>query len=245
MAHTTPLARTKTAALSRVLDLLPKGYTFYTSGECPAEKALALARKFHARYGIGCTPAERITRKARGEANALLVMYWAAGKESSLVSDLAPILAPREVTLQAPDETTRALSGTSPEAPVSWLLLVTGGTGAVWESEKLISVLERRRLVWLGYELVRHSSRGKTAWTWRRTKEEMTQLYALLAELLNRHHDRAAAEALVRIARQPGFAGVREQSWTLCGFARSRGFTGELPHLFYVQKVSHGEPLLL
>ena len=76
---TTPVARSKTAALARILDSVPKGYAYYTAGECPAGKLEALARKFHARYGIGCSPAQRLTRKQKGLANALLVLYLPAG----------------------------------------------------------------------------------------------------------------------------------------------------------------------
>lgn len=137
-----------------------------------------------------------------------------------------------------------ALPGAS-NTRVSWLLLVTEGTGSVWQSEKLRSVLEKPRLNWLGYELVRHTRGGRTAWTWRRTKEEMAQLYTMLSEQLNRRHAGAVQDTLVRVARQPGFAGVREQSWALCEFTRKRGYDGALPHLFYVQKVGHGERLVL
>lgn len=234
----TPIATSKTAALSRVLDSVPKGYIYYTSGTCTAGKAEKLAKKFHAQYGIGCTPAQRITRKKHGLANALLVLFWPSCLESESASDVSPA-EPPERGFAAP------VSGLPMGTPVSWLLLVTEGSGPVWESEKLRSVQEKPRLNWLGYELVRHTVRGKTTWTWRRTKEAMENLYQLLGEQLNRHHHSAVAETLERIARQPGFAGIREQSWQLCAFARQRGYDGPLPHLFYVQKVSHGERMAL
>jgi hypothetical protein len=210
----TPLARSKSAALARVLDLIPKNYHSYTRGECPARKLEMLIRKFHEHYGIGCTPAQRITRRKRGQANALLVLYQPA----------------------------KSASGeTSGGERVNWLLLVTPGDGQVREMEELRSVMESPRLVWLGYELVRHPVRGQTSWTWRRPKEAMAELYALLTEQMRRHQVRAVTETLERVARQPGFAGVREQSWALCGFTRSLGYAEELPPLFYLQKISHGE----
>lgn len=238
MAHATPLARSKTAALSRVLDNVPKGYTFYTAGECPAGKAMALLRRFHERYGIGCTPAERLTRKSKGLANALLVLYWpddgATGLKLKPPADSA-----------APSPFGRPVSSTLAMLKVSWLMLVTEGAGPIWEMEKLHSVQDKPRLTWLGYELVRHTVRGKTAWTWRRTKEDMADQYRMLEEQCKRRHFNAVGETLERIARQPGFAGVREQSWQLCEFARQRGYEGALPHLFYVQKVSHGERVVM
>lgn len=210
MPASTPIARSKTAALSRVLDAVPRGYTHYTSGVIRADKAIALANKLHGLYGIGCTPGQRIARKKRGEANALLVLYW-------------------------PEN-----CGT-----VDWLMLVTPGRGVIHEREKLRDVTTKPRLTWLGYELVRYSTRGVTRWTWRRRKEEMQYWYAVLTEQAYRRHMAGVTDTLEAIARQPGFHGVREQSWALCQYAFKHGHLGELPFLFYVRKVSHGERLLL
>ena len=210
MTESTPISQTKTAALTRVLDLVARGYVHYTMGVCPVAKATSLARKFHESYGIGITPAKRITRKRQDEANSLLVMYW-----------------PRDA-----------------QGEVHWLLLATPGKGAIWQQETLRDVTQTR-LHWLGYEMVQHASRGKASWTWRRPKQAMAELYALIGEQLAHRHQAAVQETLERAAHQPGFAGVREQSWELAQFARSRGYGRELPHLFFVQKVAHGEPLVL
>lgn len=208
MSATTPIARSKSAALARILDCVPKGYHRYTSGTVAAVKGEALARKFHALYGIGCTPAQRITRKSKGLANVVLVMYWPQGADK-----------------------------------VDWLLLATDGEGL--EGETLRAVDERPRVNWLGYELVRHASLGRTVWTWRRPKTEMADLHALVVDQTHRRHYTALTETLERIARQPGFHGVRAQSWTLLEVARAHGYMGPLPHLFFLQKVSHGERLVL
>lgn len=208
MPPSTPIARSKTAALSRILDSVPKGYHRYTFGTVNSAKAGALANKFHALYGIGCSPAQRLTRKSKGLANAIFVMYWPEGTDE-----------------------------------VHWMLLATVGTGL--ESEKLRLVDEKPRLSWLGYELARYSAQGRTSWTWRRPREEMAELHALVAHQANAKHLAALEETLVRIARQPGFSGVRVQSWALCQEARRRGYGGQLPHLFFLQKVSHGDRLAL
>ncbi len=126
---------------------------------------------------------------------------------------------------------------------VAWLMLITDGE--LDAPEQLREVTDKPRLVWLGYELARYANRGRTSWTWRRTKAEMAELHALLAEQLNRHHHGAVAETLQRIARQPGFHGVREQSWGLFQEALRRGYSGQLPMLFYVQKTNHGTRLML
>lgn len=208
MPASIPIARSKTAALARVLDSIPKGYRRYTSGTVVASKAASLAAKFHAKYGIGLSPAQRLTRKSKGLANCLLVMHW-------------------------PENAERA----------EWLLMATSGKGL--EREATRDVEEKPHLIWLGYELVRHANRGKVSWTWRRTKSEMRDLYALLTGQLNRRHFGAVTDTLERIARQPGFHGVREQSWQLFQYARQHGYEEELPYLFYLQKVSHGDPLVM
>jgi hypothetical protein len=208
MPPTTPISRNKTSALTRVLDLVPRGYHRYTLGTVSAAKAVRLGGKFHARHAIGATPAQRLIRKRRGEANALLVLYW-----------------PEHVDV------------------VDWLLLATDGDGLAGET--LLNVADKPRLLWLGYELLRHPNRGRTSWTWRRPAREMAEHYALLDEFLRKRQPEGVRALLERLAHQPGFHGVRNQSWALCQEARRRGYAGELPHLYYVQKISHGEPLLL
>ncbi|MHB1655778.1 MAG: hypothetical protein ACYCSZ_05340 [Burkholderiales bacterium] len=207
MSASTPISKTKSQALTRVVDVISRGYTRWISGNVKASKAEALAEKFHRLYGIGCTPAQRITRKKHGFANALLVMYWP-----------------------------------EPVKQVEWLVLATNGEGL--DGEVLTEITDRRRLQFLGYELVRHAHDGNTRWTWRRPKAEMADHYTLLAELSGKRHWNAVNELLQRLAHQPGFNGVRTQTWDLCQEARRRGYQGELPHLFYMQKISHGDQLI-
>lgn len=277
----TPIAMSKSAALSRVLDLAVRGYHFYCSGQCPARRLVALAQKFHDGYGIACSPGQRILRKRQGMANAALVMYLRpdrtadtmpeettgkppcpASLESSaerqpgaqLDASMAHVEAPGLISAREALEHTQGtkrltledvLRNISPDTPVEWLLMATAGAGPVHEQERLRCITDKHRLRFCGYELVRHSVGQKSTWTFRRTKEEMASLYALLGEQLKRRHMSRVAESLQRIARQPGFAGVREQSKTLCQFARQKGYEGELPFLFFIQKLSHGERLVL
>ncbi|TDA43623.1 hypothetical protein [Burkholderia pyrrocinia] len=208
MPASTPIARSKTAALARVLDCIPKGYCRYTLGTIAAGKAEALARKFNLRYGIGCTPAQRVTKRKHGFANTLLVLYWPEGGQQ-----------------------------------VEWLMLVSDGRGI--DSEQLRDVADKPRMVWLGYELVRRPERGRTAWTWRRPASEMAEHYALITEFSNKRHTNSLAALLQRLANQPGFHGVREQSKRLFDEVRRRGYVADLPDLFYVRKVAHGERLRL
>ncbi len=75
MLISTPIASTKTAALARILDVAPKGYHRFTRGEVNVRKVPSLLRKFHDLYGIGHTPGQRLTRKAAGRANCVLVLF--------------------------------------------------------------------------------------------------------------------------------------------------------------------------
>lgn len=208
MPAATPLARSKSAALARLLDSVPKGYPRYTSGTVKADKVPALAHKFHDRFGIGCTPAQRITRKKHGQASCLLIVF-------------------------CPPEAEQA----------HWLMLATDGTGL--EQETMRCVTDKPRLQWLGYELIRHPHKGTTRWTVRCLSTDVAEHYALLAELMNKHHTAAVAGLLQRLANLPGFHGVRAQVWALFQEARARGYDAELPHLFYMQKISHGDRLVL
>lgn len=248
----TPIAFSKTAALSRVIDAVTKGYVFYCSGRCPAGKLQALARKFHQRYGIGCSPAQRITRKQHGQANALFVAYCNA---LALQQAMPPAPDQNLAGIQAGDSLVTDEAADNypvvdwmnlpPGCEVEWLLLVTSGNGPAHEQESLRCVTDKQRLVFCGYELVRHPVTGRAAWTFRRTKQEMAGLYALLDSQLKRRRDDEVASTLLCVSRQPGFSGIREQGKALMRHARQHGYQGELPKLFYVQKVKHGAPLSL
>lgn len=205
---TTPIARSKTAAMARIVDCVPRGYTRAISGRVAASKARQLAQKFHDRYGVGCTPAQRLTRKGKGLANTLLAMHWPEGAEW-----------------------------------VEWVLLATEGAGV--EGETWLTLEAKPRLQYLGYELVRHNEARGVRWTWRRPKESMAEAYAVIRDLSNRRQWDSLGAYLQALANQPGFHGVRAQTWQLCQEARAKGYPGETPHLFYVQKTSHGDPLSL
>lgn len=75
MQISTPISESKSAALSRVLDATVKGYTRYVSGQLPTAKLEAFLKKFHQRYAIAASPAQRLTHQKHGKANALLTVY--------------------------------------------------------------------------------------------------------------------------------------------------------------------------
>ena len=63
----------------------------------------------------------------------------------------------------------------------------------------------------------------------------------MLQSYSGRRNEQGMSEFLERLSHQPGFHGVREQTLALFQSARRLGFAGELPVIYYVQKVSHGE----
>lgn len=73
----------------------------------------------------------------------------------------------------------------------------------------------------------------------------MAELYALLTSQAQQRRYAALADTLERTAWPSGFHGVRTQSWALCQEACRLGYPGELPHLYYLPKVDHGERLIL
>jgi len=212
-----PISPTPAASLTRILDNVPKGYTRYTCGTIKADKIGALVNKFRIRHSIDASPAQRFNRKKKGKANALLTVY------------LPP--PPKDIE-------TVTIS-----KPVPWLLQFT--SGELDSPETLTNVTDKPHLQWLGYELVRHTFRGKTSWTWRRNKEEEVGLFGLLAEKCDRRQWREVERLLQSAANEPGFHGIREQTWRLCEAAKQRGYDGPIPHLFYMQKIKHGESIAL
>ena len=118
-----------------------------------------------------------------------------------------------------------------------WMLLATPGDGV--EAEVWTDAEDRPSFV--GYELVRHNHSGKVRWTWRRPKSAMSDLYAELSDHLNRHQHVEVKKLLERIAHQPGFHGVRDQSQRLCDYARAHGYEGPVPTLYYIKKMPHGQ----
>jgi len=217
MAIQIPISSTPAASLDRILDNVPKGYTRYTCGTIKEDKIQKLVDKFRIRHNIHASPTQRFTRKKKGRANALLTVY---------------------LPLCNADASAVTISDTVP-----WLLQFT--SGELDSHEKLLDVTDKPCLQWLGYELVRHAFRGKTSWTWRRSKEDVEGLFGRLGELCNRRQWREVEQLLQSAAREPGFHGIREQTYQLCQAAQRRGYDGPIPHLYYMSKIKHGEPVVL
>jgi len=73
--RTTPIASTKTQALSRVLAAVTHGYTRACSGWVAREKLARLAAKFDERYGIAHTKGQRVINRRAERANTMFAAY--------------------------------------------------------------------------------------------------------------------------------------------------------------------------
>lgn len=73
----------KADAMKRILHYVSHAYVRYTSGEVLPQKAHALSLKFEDRYGTHRTTQQRYRAKAKGHANAHLIMLFEKG--SSMV----------------------------------------------------------------------------------------------------------------------------------------------------------------
>lgn len=69
------IPRSKSATLRVILETVERGSRYWTGGVIPAEKALRLAEKFAQYYGTDHKQSRRAWDKARGRANAHLIMY--------------------------------------------------------------------------------------------------------------------------------------------------------------------------
>lgn len=208
MTRSTPVSHTISAALTRVLNFVPRGYCRAFSGAVAPEKVPQLAAKFDRLYGIADSPSQRHTRKRAGRASAVLVLYAPPG---------APL--------------------------VHWLVLCTEGSGL--EGEALTALDKKPWLELAGYELVRHNGAGRVSWTWRRPKAQMAEHHNMLRHLCGSQRWDAVGSYLASLARQPGFHGVRGQTFALCLEAKQKGYGGDWPPLYTMHKVAHGEPLIL
>ena len=65
----------KTDAMRRILQLVSRGYTRYKNGVSEPRKLQNLIYKFEDRYGVNRTTQQRYRAKAKGEANAQLVLW--------------------------------------------------------------------------------------------------------------------------------------------------------------------------
>jgi hypothetical protein len=153
--------------------------------------------------------------------------------------------------------------------PLRWWLLVTPGTGRVWEEEQLRDTGKRReRLTWgEQYVLVhlQHDRKqgGGRHWTWCVSDAHYEELESAMRQYASAHGNSDGMERtddlerlVAAIRRMPGFHGIRRQQWALYALGKScwnrthkipwPGWPQEIPYVDKRQPVYHRpEPLRL
>ena len=112
--------------------------------------------------------------------------------------------------------------------PLRWWLLVTPGTGRVWEEETLLDTGNRRqRLTWGDQYVLVHLQReskhgGGRHWTWYIRDALYVDLETAMRRYASAHGRRDGKERMddlerlvAAIRRMPGFHGIRTQQWAL------------------------------
>ena len=153
--------------------------------------------------------------------------------------------------------------------PLRWWLLVTPGTGKVWEEESLLDTGQRRErltwgeqyvLVYLQHERKQGSGRH---WTWCIQDAHYADLEAAMRQHASAHGGKDRQERqdglerlIAAIRRMPGFHGIRRQQWALFTLAENcwdrthktpwDGWPQKIPYVDKRQPVYHRpEPLRL
>lgn len=153
--------------------------------------------------------------------------------------------------------------------PLRWWLLVTPGSGPVWQEERLLDTGNRRqRLTWGEQYVLVHLQRekkhgGGRHWTWAVQEQRYEELEAAIRQYSSAHgakHVRERTDDLQRlvaaIQRMPGFHGIREQQRSLYALGRATwdrthaspwtGWPQEIPYVDKRLPVYHRpEPLRL
>jgi len=107
-----------------------------------------------------------------------------------------------------------------------WWLLVTDGTGAVHQRERLRDTRKRNeRLAWdTQYEVARGNRKGKStpSWTWRMTPTCEDVWKKRLKKASTSSDDSLMRQAVWSLYRTPGFAGNRKQVGHLLAYAKQQ-----------------------
>jgi hypothetical protein len=182
----------KTDAMRELLKLVSRGYFRWTSGVVESKKAEALTLKFIDRYEIDKSHQQRWRHKARGLANAHLIMLADA----------------------ASDQVRWWLVVTAGEGLVEMMETLKDANGkherlTLWDDDYELVRLQRKdgQTQWTW----RMTAGNVEAW-----EERIKNAVA------NRHSQKLIEQAFWSLKRIPGFHGTRRQAFELARFAEAR-----------------------
>ena len=180
----------KTDAMRELLKLASIGYSHYTSGEVEPKKLQVLIYKFTDRYLINRTTSQACSAKKKGFSNVKLILW------------------------QNFDMT------------ISFWLLATEGDNPVFALEQMKDLRNRKqRLSFEGYEIVKcpriklktatDKKQFKARWTWRITKEQMSNWEERIKKAVRWKNDIAINQIIYSLQRIAGFSMSRDQGFDL------------------------------
>lgn len=188
-----PLVPTTVTAAMRLLLLdVSRGHTQYVSGTVPADRAQALAARFHERYGLAGDKVQKSRRRAKGQAVFALHLFPQAGTTDLywwlLRTDGDHPLLSLERWRDAADVRTA----------ISW-----------WDRYELVRepvpVAHRKKLA---------GPAGKplkpVTWTWRFRRQVMDEIRAHIRHCVQ-HPDDRLAQLVRSLAAAPGWRQMRAQ----------------------------------
>lgn len=188
------IPRSKAAAMRLILETVQRGSRYWTGGVISTAKALGLAEKFAHRYDTDASASRRARNKARGQANATLILY----PEDEMA--LSPVRWWLLVT------------------PGSGQVHAEEQLNDTWSRHQRLTWGEQYELLHL--QRPRDYGGGRR-WTWQVTTRRMEELEAAMGQLARGHGSPSAertddlAALVAAIQKMPGFHGIRMQQRTL------------------------------
>ena len=211
------IPRSKRAAMRVVLETVERGSRYWIGGTIPAGKAEQFAHKMARRYHTDASQATRARRKAKGKANASLVMY----PEDATTLRYWLLVTPGKGAVHEQEK-----------------LLDT------WKAREALTWGEQYRL---DHTQRTKQQGGGRRWTWSVQPERYMELESSMRRYAAGHgsgRDRTDdLDALVlALQRMPGFSGIRSQQIFLCNIGRAiwqkthQGVEYPWPHFPYLDK---------
>lgn len=241
-----PIILPKHTYMQRIADYVRQGYHYHISGTVTAQKAPRLVAKFVDLFGADADRNRRHRAKAKGLANAHLLLH-----------------APK--SLQQ-----------SSDCSIYWVLLFTNSKDTDSYLKRVEQLTHQRpvdardkqgRIEITGYELVimpkplkqrtedgkllKVPGKGKEVWTWKMTSSTYEDWRERMIQVIRFKSELAFKEAHMELFRSPGFWGIRSQIGKIAQlinaeWKRTRGAGEEPPQrrLGYIQRQADKGPRL-
>lgn len=200
-----PILLRKSAYMQRIADHARGGYTRFTAGTVPVERAAALARKFRDLYLVDMSKHQRYRRKREGLGNAHLILW--IGEHGAA--------GPIHFVLQVSGE------GDHPARALERLRDATKERMEVTGYE-LVRVPRRprgRQAIGEASGCVPAPTSGALSWTWRINSDGYQRVRDRVRQAVRAPDDLRLRQVWKSLHRSPGFGPVRDQVKKLLALA--------------------------